>query len=126
MRLSSELSIAAEWKKWTKEIPFVNWPSEWEVKAIPPFGGSIIRYLVRLKQYPDHDISIYLDCYDELGVVGQPYWEIYPANEGDTYRCLMNDVDELITELWKALIAINELKPQDCLPEGYKLLAEEV
>jgi len=82
-----------EWGKWREEIPFIKWPSDWEVKAIPPAGGAIIRYEVKT---PNCElISIYLDCYDLLGIMGQPYWEVYCFN-GEPERCLMNETDELL------------------------------
>jgi len=77
-----------EWDKWRGEIPAIKFKSEWEVKVIPPFAGAIVRFVV-------NGVSVYLDCYDILGCFGEPYWEIYPY-EGDTYRCKMNNVDELL------------------------------
>ena len=91
-----------EWDRWSEEIPYINWPSEWEVKAIPPFITGIIRYNVRLKGKPDTRVSIYLDCYDQAGYVGKPYWEIYP-HEGDCFRCLMNETDELLEAIGQSL-----------------------
>lgn len=90
-----------EWGKWLKEIPYIKWPSEWEIKAIPPFRGAIIRYNVRdIKT--QKEISVYLDCYDELGIVGKPYWEIYPGDDGEPERRLMNDVDGLLDALTRS------------------------
>jgi hypothetical protein len=64
-----------EWRKWAKAIPYIKWPSDWEVKAIPPAAGAIVRYYVKT---PNCEIvSIYLDCYDILGFMGYPYWEVY-------------------------------------------------
>lgn len=91
-RLSAALEQEDEWRKWTVEIPYINWPSDWEVKAIPPMTGAIIRYRIK---HQDDSISVYLDCYDRLGAFGEPYWEVYPIG-GDTGRCAMNDTDRLI------------------------------
>lgn len=99
--LSSALERQHEWDKWTQEIPFIRWPVGWYVKAIPPFGGAIVRYYVSDKlaspicAEKNHTVSIYLDCYDELGFFGSPYWEVYPIN-GDTARFAMADTTELI------------------------------
>ena len=93
--LAVKTETAFEWRKWSKLIPYINWPSEWEVKAIPPFAMAVIRYKVRLKDNPEINVSIYLDCYDLLGFCGKPYWEIYPHKE-DTYRCGMQQVDGLL------------------------------
>lgn len=81
-----------EWNKWATEIPYISWPTAWQIKAVPPFHGAIIRYRVKKG---DKDVSVYLDCYDILGVVGEPYWEVYPV-EGDVGRCLMNETDRLL------------------------------
>lgn len=74
-----------EWRKWIDKIPYINFDSDWDVKAIPPFSGAIIRYLIKDKS-SNKVVSIYLDCYDELGLVGEPYWELYPDNEGGRYK----------------------------------------
>lgn len=82
-----------EWSKWRKEIPYIDFPSDWKVKVIPPFAGAIVRFMV--KDANDEWISVYLDCYDVLGCFGRPYWEAYPIND-DTYRVPIEDVDALI------------------------------
>jgi len=93
MYLSSDLEETDDWAKWVKEIPFIPMKNTWQVKPIPPFRGAIARFLISL---PDgRTKSIYLDCYDRLGVVGEPYWEVHPCH-GDVDRCLMEDTDKLI------------------------------
>lgn len=82
-----------EWMKWAAEIPFVKWPSDWEVKAIPPLNGTIVRYLIQTPKCKY--VSVYLDCYDRLGHYGAPYWEVHP-HKGDVARCALKDVDELL------------------------------
>lgn len=84
---------AFEWRKWAKEIPFIKWPSGWLIKAVPPYGGAVIRYLI--KKPDGQEISVYLDCYCSLGFFTEPYWEAYPIN-GDTFRCGLNEIYELI------------------------------
>lgn len=88
-----------EWRKWCQEIPYIKFPENWEVKAIPPFGGVIIRYIIKHENPNSERISIYLDCYGELGIVDEPYWEIYPDIDGDAYRCRMNDIEDLLERL---------------------------
>ena len=75
-----------EWRRWCEEIPELQFPSSWNVKIIPPFGGAMVRFIINEK------ISVYLDCYDSLGFMGEPYWEIYPYCD-DTWRCPMNNTD---------------------------------
>ena len=84
-----------EYHKWQCEIPFIKFESEWEVKVIPPFGGAVVRFVI---QYNNKRVSVYLDCYDSLGLVGEPYWEIYPYY-GDTFRTGMNNVGELVAAI---------------------------
>ena len=44
-------------------------------------------------------------CYEELGVFGEPYWEICPHTD-DVYRVKMNNIDELVSEIENALTQI--------------------
>jgi hypothetical protein len=80
-------------------IPFIKFPEDWEIQVIPPFGGATARFRVRKN---NKIISAYLDCYDKLGSMGVPYWEIYPYN-GDIYRCEMNEVRKLILAIGREL-----------------------
>ena len=84
-----------EWNKWTKEIPSLKFKKKWNVKIIPPCTGAIIRFRVT---YKNRWVSVYLDCYDELGFFGEPYWEIYPY-EDDVYRVPMYNTNELIERI---------------------------
>lgn len=83
------------YRKWQCEIPFIKFEPEWEVKVIPPFGGAVVRFVA---QYNNKRVSVYLDCYDNLGWVGEPYWEIYPYH-GETFRTGMNNVGELVAAI---------------------------
>lgn len=100
MHLSCEMEREFEWRKWCKEIPYIEWPAGWKVKAIPPTVGAVIRYNILI---PNHEerISVYLDCYEMLGYYGKPYWEIYPY-KGDTYRCDMENTEELVKAIGEA------------------------
>ena len=90
-----------EWMRWAEEIPYIQWPAAWQVKAIPPFMGAVIRYHIRRDDTPeDIRVSVYLDCYSSLGFMDTPYWEVYPGNEdGDTERCLMEETDILLDQI---------------------------
>lgn len=90
-----------EWRKWSQEIPTINFPSNWNVRIIPPISGAIIRFLI-IDSEKDKKISIYLDCYDRLGIVGEPYWEIYPYAD-DIYRIKMADTKQLIQRIQEVL-----------------------
>lgn len=90
-----------EWEKWQEEIPYLNFKPEWKVKVVPPFRGAIARFYV---DYNDNFVSIYLDCYNELGYVGQPYWEIYPNYQNENERFYINETDELLEAIDKSLM----------------------
>ena len=108
LRLTHDMERSFEWGKWNKEIPFIPIYKDWEIKIIPPFSGAVVRFLVR--EPGGDDISVYLDCYDILGCYGSPYWEIYPAADGDVERYKMEDVDGLLDGLERALEKIGENK----------------
>lgn len=88
-----------EYEKWIKEIPFIKFDSDWEVKIIPPLFGAVVRFQV---QKGESIVSVYLDCYDTLGFFGQPYWEVYPY-DGDVYRCEMNNTEELLKAIRESI-----------------------
>ncbi len=89
-----------EFHKWAQEIPPLHFKPEWDVRIIPPFGGAVARFKV---EYNGKWISCYLDCYDELGYFGRPYWEIYPWEDDDVFRCPMEDTERLMKEITKML-----------------------
>lgn len=77
-------------------IPFINFPSEWRIKIIPPFNGAVVRFLVSNPN--GSHLSVYLDCEDALGFMGAPYWELYPVKfkeYEDTARFDADEVDQL-------------------------------
>lgn len=94
-----EVEQLYEYRKWTKEIPTLNFKHEWNVRIIPGFGGAIIRFVI---YYNNRYVSVYLDGYDELGYYGEPYWEIYPY-ESDTFRCSINDTVTLMEKITEVL-----------------------
>ena len=98
--LPFEYDVLMETYKWSREIPYIKFPSDWEIKISPPFGGATVRFRVRKG---DAEISIYLDCYDRLGSMGVPYWEIYPNAEGEPSRFNLNDVDDLLKAIQESI-----------------------
>lgn len=91
----NQIENVFEWRKWIEKIPYIQFPEHWLVEIIPPFGGAIVRFWVRHKDNEKVEVSVYLDCYDMLGCVGEPYWEVYPY-DGDVYRCKMDNITELL------------------------------
>lgn len=91
-----------EYAKWSDEIPFMAFPVKWRVKIVPPFRSTIVRFLIRTEKMPEEDaISVYLDCYNMLGIESQPYWEIYNGN--DTQRFPMKDTKKLLAGISKMI-----------------------
>ncbi len=80
-------------------IPAFSFPPEWEVQMIPAHIGATVRFRVLVTE--ELAVSVYLDCHDNLGCVGEPYWEVYDGE--DCARCLMAETDTLI-ELVNAAI----------------------
>jgi len=94
-----------EHEKWNKEIPFLKFPTEWMVKVSPPSVGAVVRFQIKKGEAW---VSIYLDCYENLGFYGgKPYWEVYPYND-DTFRCGINDTDELLNAITQSLVEQGE------------------
>lgn len=96
--------VAYDARGWCGKIPFIPFKQGWLVKVIPPFAGAVARFLVSTdgKNY----VSVYLDCYSQLGYWDAPYWEVYPY-DGDTYRCNMNEVDRLVDAIEYSLNEID-------------------
>lgn len=87
------------WRDWVKQIPSLKFDPEWMVKIIPPFGGAMARFLINLNHAR---VSVYLDCNDNLGCVGSPYWEVYPV-DGDVARFLIHETDDLMACIERSL-----------------------
>ena len=94
-----QTEVAYGYNKWIHLIPPLHFKQEWSVRIIPPFCGAIARFWI---DYNDRHISCYLDCYDELGFYGEPYWEIYPYQD-DVWRCGMMETEKLIEKITEAL-----------------------
>ena len=74
-----EYESQMEHDKWREEIPSLQFDPDWYVKIIPPFGGTVVRFAIESES--GKSVSVYLDCYDNLGLMGKPYWEVYDGNE---------------------------------------------
>lgn len=71
-----------------RDTPAFVTPEGMEVRALSPFGGAVWRALL-------NGYSVYLDCYDRLGLVGQPYYEVLGPT-GDPDRFLAKDVQSMV------------------------------
>ena len=94
-----KIERAEDWRTWMDKIPAIQFDADWQVKVIPPFSGAMARFLI-LKG--GKQASIYLDCYDVLGCVGHPYWEVYPVAD-DVGRCDIDDIEQLLVLIRRAL-----------------------
>lgn len=112
LNLSFLMDRVMEWDKWRKEIPELSFPSDWKIKIVPPFAGAVVRFTVEKN---DHWVSVYLDCYDVLGSMNKPYWEIYPSEDGDTSRFDMNDTEGLLKEIAVALESDKTIKEKEAI-----------
>lgn len=108
MQLIQKIGVQAQYeelfecRKWAAKIPFIPMKDGWEIAIIPPFAGATARFMIRLKDQ-EKTLSVYLDCYDNLGFVEEPYWELYPNFKGDAERFLMDEIDDLVESIDKCL-----------------------
>lgn len=94
----SKYEMAFETDKWIKAVPTLKFKEHWDVKIIPPFGGAIIRFWVICG---DKHVSVYLDAYNQLGWMEEPYWEIYDGEE--TERFLFEEHEEMMERITEIL-----------------------
>lgn len=93
-----DIEYSEDWRGKIDTIPFIKFPSDWEIQIIPPFGNAVARFRVKL---PDgREKSIYLDYDHHLGFWSEdgemkPYWEVYP-HYGDVARCGQYDIKSLL------------------------------
>ena len=88
--------------KWQEQIPYLHFKKDWVVKIVPPFGGAVCRFRVKNRIDQKESVSIYLDCYNNLGIMDEPYWEVYPIDD-DARRFYMYETDELMECIEQAL-----------------------
>jgi hypothetical protein len=103
-----EIERDFEWREWSRKIPPLMFPHDWLIRIIPPFAAAMIRFMVSHANNPTESVSVYLDCYETLGCCSEPYWEIYPSEDGDTERYLIHDTGNLIDGIRDALEAFNK------------------
>lgn len=103
IEISYKYEEAMEHSKWMKEIPFIEFPAGFKVKFSPPFAGAVVRFIVQKK---DVSVSVYLDCYNNLGYESKPYWEVYPSFDGGTFRCYIHETDKLVSNIVEYLNSI--------------------
>jgi len=95
-----ELEQSQNWRGWVDKMPAINFPSDWDIKLLPPFSGALVRFSA---SSGESTVSVYLDVFEELGFFGEPYWEIYPY-EDDIYRCAMAKTGDLINAIGESFV----------------------
>ena len=109
--LRHEVENLQNWREDCTLIPFIQFPSEWKINIIPPYGNALIRFRVEL---PSGIIkSIYLDNKNAIGWRGIdkndrpiPYWEVYPV-QGQALRCGLNEIENLLNLISDEMPEIN-------------------
>ena len=71
-----EVERAEDWHSWIDKIQPFELRQGYTIKVIPPFAGAVIRFHIGHIS-SDRTVSIYFDGFDNLGVVGYPYYEAY-------------------------------------------------
>lgn len=106
----TEIEQEEEWHEWSHDLPFLSFPSEWQIQIIPPFGGAMIRFKIRRDDSPeDRCVSVYFDAYSRLGSMPYPYWEVYPLpsehmpSGDDVRRHAKDETNDLLSTIDEAL-----------------------
>lgn len=101
MRTRDRYSIekTEEWRKIGDGMPYLEIPDGLMIKVIPPFAGAMARFII---SNGVDDISVYYDAYENLGYMGEPYWEAYPIGD-DVGRFLKDETKELMDAIVKEL-----------------------
>ena len=98
-----EMEAVEDWHSWRAKIPSLNFKESWAVKIIPPFAGAMARFIVENPE-TKRMVSVYLDCFDRLGVEEGPYWEMYLlGRDSDLFRFKMEDTDSLMKTISSTL-----------------------
>lgn len=94
-----DLEREEKWNEIWRDIPELNFKEDWGVRIIPPFSGAVARFLIM--KGDEQICSVYLDWFDNIGFVGEPYYEVYPMHN-DVGRYTLNEVDEMLGDIDKA------------------------
>ena len=94
-----EVEAQQAWIIEAESIPYLQFPSDWQVQIIPPFSDAVIRFRVRL---PSGLVkSVFLDTrgalenYFNKEGKSVPYWEVSPV-AGKLGRCEKHDIKMLL------------------------------
>ncbi len=91
-----EVEKAQDWLGEAENMPWLQFPAEWEIQIIPPFSDAVIRFKIKL---PSGLIkSVFLDSRGSLvaGDYPLPYWEVLPFKKGKPGRCRKHEIEQLL------------------------------
>ena len=103
----AQMERAEGWDEAIGLAPELSFPRSWSVKIIPPFGGALMRFIVRKGRTT---VSVYADFNEALGYYGEPHWEIYPNADDDNERFALADTEGMMSAISKSLAKWNRLK----------------
>lgn len=110
LRESEKLGKLMKWDEWIPKIPFIQWPSRWMVRVIPPRTGAMVRFMVKTRMTGAECVSVYLDCHEALGLHCGPYWEIFNGTAmDDNERFDMQNVQGLLDGIQAVLNKLEEV-----------------
>lgn len=90
----------AYYRRWVSQIPYIPFDPKWDVRAVPPWGGALVRYLIAFR---GAKVSVFLDGDNSLGCGPEPaYWEVYPF-QGDVFRCCIDETEVLASAIKESL-----------------------
>lgn len=112
---------AENWRGWCDSMPFLPFPSSWEVRILPPFGGALARFSVR-KRGGTRTVSVYFDAYGTLGAATD-YWEVFCGEMSayHTHRFYRGEVPQLMACIQDQLDGIPAKRCEGCSSEWSEL-----
>ena len=99
--LEHESIMRSKNKDYRYDIPRL--PAWVGITVIYPFHGAAARAKFYDRNDPRNEVSTYLDVEGNLGVMEHPYFEIYPAKDGDTDRFYYSYQEQMYPEILKSL-----------------------
>lgn len=101
---SYELEQALDYRRWMEELPFMEIPSGFKIKVVPPWHGAVIRFWIQKVGAVDNQdcVSVYFDSRNVLGSMSQPYWEAYPIDD-DCQRYFVGEEEKMMSDIIKEL-----------------------
>lgn len=95
-----EVETNEKWNEWSIIVPYIKFKEKWNVKIMPPFYGALVRFKV---EYNNKICSVYLDVYNKLGYMDNPYWEIHCSQDDVIERFYIDETDKVTNSIDKLL-----------------------